>query len=40
MSYDGIIKIGNKLNKKDRKKFLSSPWMKLAINEWEKNNEL
>ena len=39
-SYDGIIKLGNKLNEKDRKKFLNSPWMTIVMQALEKNNEL
>jgi tetratricopeptide (TPR) repeat protein len=40
MAYDGVMKISDKLEVKDREKFLNSPWMKILIKEWEKNNEL
>ena len=40
MAYDGVMKISDKLEVKDREKFLISPWMKILIEAWEKNNKL
>ena len=40
MAYDGVMKISDKLEVKDRDKFLNSPWMKILIEAWEKNNKL
>ena len=40
LAYERLHNITNKLNEKDRNKFLNCPWPKTIIEEWEKNNEL